>query len=120
MVESGTAYEGDTTTSNQAWQRTATDKRFGFEIPDVTRSKRKDRNKSTVRGLQELAAARRGESIVDTELEPEVDAMADIDLSGLAAADFGVAAEGASDVSTLETQETKETEQQTPFWYFCC
>ena len=41
--------------------------------------------------------------------------MADIDLSGLAAADFGVAAEGASDVSTLETQETKETEQQTPF-----
>ena len=32
VVESGTPYAGDTTTSNQAWQRTATDKRFGFEI----------------------------------------------------------------------------------------
>ena len=104
VVESGTPYAGDTTTSNQAWQRTATDKRFGFEIEDVPPSQRVGRNQTTVRAQQELAAARRGESIVDTE----TDAMADIDLSGLTAADFGVAAEGAPDVSTSETQQQQQ------------
>ena len=104
VVESGTPYAGDTTTSNQAWQRTATDKRFGYEIEDVRPSQRVGRNQTTVRAQQELAAARRGESIVDTE----TDAMADIDLSGLTAADFGVAAEGAPDVSTSETQQQQQ------------
>ncbi len=110
VVESGTPYAGDTTTSNQAWQRTATDKRFGFEIEDVPPSQRVDRSRSTVRGLQELAAARRGESIVDTE----TDAMTDIDLSGLAAADFGVAAEGAADVPISETEQKQTPTGPTP------
>tara|TARA_A100001515_G_scaffold22407_3_gene17131 strand:- start:1186 stop:3078 length:1893 start_codon:yes stop_codon:yes gene_type:complete len=98
VVESGTPYAGDTTTSNQAWQRTATDKRFGYEIEDVPPSQRVGRNQTTVRGLQELAAARRGESIVDAETD-------DIDLSGLTAADFGVAAEGAPDAPMSETEK---------------
>lgn len=101
VVESGTPYAGDTTTSNQAWQRTATDKRFGFEIEDVRPSQRVGRNQTTVRAQQELAAARRGESIVDTE----TDAMADIDLSGLTEAEVGFD-------SLFAEPETLETEQQ--------
>jgi len=101
VVESGTPYAGDTTTSNQAWQRTATDKRFGFEIEDVRPSQRVGRNQTTVRAQQELAAARRGESIVDAE----TDAMADIDLSGLTEAEVGFD-------SLFAEPETLETEQQ--------
>ena len=105
VVESGTPYAGDTTTSNQAWQRTATDKRFGSVIEDVRPSQRVGRNQTTVRAQKELAAARRGESIVDTE----TDAMADIDLSGLTEAEVGFD----SLFAEPETLETEQQQQQT-------